>query len=514
MNLIYEPWIPVRRADGGPPQRIAPWQLTEDIQDNPILAVASPRPDFDGALTQFLIGLLQTTCTPDAITWLKWRTDPPTPEQLKQRFFSVAHAFELEGEKAFMQDFVPDELDKSFPISALLVGSPPEDSETDLFIKQGSVAQLCSYCVAAALFSIQTDSPEGGRGYRTGLRGGGPLTTLVLGATLWQTCWLNVLEKSAYQSGEDDFSKDDLLSRFPWLAPTRTSDGNPSTNTTPVDVHSDQQFWAMPRRIRLLRQEGNAERCDVCGEFNKHGFRHLKTRNYGINYLGFEHPLSPHYIKDGERLPVHPQPGGIGYRHWLGMVVSGDESIPARVVQQYRKHLREDGIIWAFGYDMKSNKARCWYDARMPIIALPVAYEDAFQDVVSRLVRGADKVAEELKKKFKSALFGDGSVRGNLSFIQADFWNETESGFYKYLHQLRDSLPTDPTAHAVLEGWLKTLRSAAFYIFDRYSQTGDFDAVEPRRIALARNNLGKALAGAPLREKILGLPKPVKRRFT
>ena len=68
MNLISENWIPVRRADGSL-QRIAPWQLTDGIGDNPIVAVASPRPDFDGALTQFLIGLLQTTCTPSEDQW-------------------------------------------------------------------------------------------------------------------------------------------------------------------------------------------------------------------------------------------------------------------------------------------------------------------------------------------------------------------------------------------------------------------------------------------------------------
>jgi hypothetical protein len=34
--------------------------------------------------------------------------------------------------------------------------------------------------------------------------------------------------------------------------------------------------------------------------------------------------------------------------------------------------------------------------------------------------------------------------------------------------------------------------------------------VNPRRIAKARNDLGKALAGAPLKEKILGLPRPPK----
>ncbi len=511
MNLINDPWIPVRRADGGPPARIAPWQLTGNWADNPILAVTSPRPDFDGALTQFLIGLLQTTCTPDIATWRKWRREPPNPAELKQHFSGVAPYFELEGEKAFMQDYSPTELDKVFPIAALLVGAPPEDSETDLFIKQGSVEQLCPHCAAAALFSIQTDSPEGGRGYRTGLRGGGPLTTLVLGETLWQTCWLNILEKTAYLADGNNLEEVEPALRFPWLGKTRTSEGKPPEGvTTPLDVHPDQQFWALPRRIRLVKTSDQSRHCDVCGERSAELFRQFKTKNHGVNYQGFEHPLSPHYLKDGQRLPVHPRPGGIGYRHWLGLVESSEDHIPARTVQQFRKRLRRDGMLWAFGYDMKSNKARCWYDARMPILMLPEELEIGFRDIVAKLVLAADKVADDLRSQIKAALFGDGSVRGDLSFVQADFWSETETAFYSHLRKLREALPSDPLAQTLLESWLKTLRQAAFKVFDRHSQTGDFDAVAPRRIALARNNLGKALAGAPLREKILGLPKPTK----
>lgn len=520
MNLISERWIPVRRADGSH-ERIAPWQLTDGVGgDNPIVAVASPRPDFDGALTQFLIGLLQTTCTPTEEQWWDWRKDaPPSPEVLKARFESVSHAFELEGEKAFMQDFTPGQLDKKFGIAALLIGSPPEDSETDLFIKQGSVEQLCPNCAATALFSLQTDSPEGGRGYRTGLRGGGPLTTLVLGNNLWETCWLNVLEKDRYLAGAAP-EKDAEHERFPWFAPTRTSETEPpvGVTTTPIDIHPDQQFWSVPRRIRLLAEECGTTVCDICGDVTPQVYRAFKTKNYGVNYDGFEHPLSPHYTKDGVRLPVHPQPGGIGYRHWLGLVESSIDNLqrPARVVDQFRTLMRTDGDLWAFGYDMKSNKARSWYDARMPVIVLPEGQEVAFRDLVGRLVNSANKVAlDYLKKSLKTALFGEGKVRGDLSFIQSDFWNATESAFYDHLRQLRATLPTDPLAIPVVESWWRILRVTAFAVFDRHSGTGDFDAVNPRRIAKARNDLGKALAGAPLKEQILGLPslpKPARKK--
>ena len=68
MNLIDDDWIPVKRADGSK-VLIAPWQIAET--ENPIVDIAAPRPDFQGALYQFLIGLLQTTFAPQDIDdWL------------------------------------------------------------------------------------------------------------------------------------------------------------------------------------------------------------------------------------------------------------------------------------------------------------------------------------------------------------------------------------------------------------------------------------------------------------
>ena len=69
MNLIEDPWIPARRRSGVA-GRIAPWELTEGFDTDPWVEVAAPRPDFDGALVQFLIGLLQTCLAPaDPHTW-------------------------------------------------------------------------------------------------------------------------------------------------------------------------------------------------------------------------------------------------------------------------------------------------------------------------------------------------------------------------------------------------------------------------------------------------------------
>lgn len=74
---------------------------------NPIVALDAPRPDFNGALAQFLIGLLQTVCAPaDEDLWEDWLWSPPTPEMLAQRFAPLAPCFQLDGDgPRFMQDF-------------------------------------------------------------------------------------------------------------------------------------------------------------------------------------------------------------------------------------------------------------------------------------------------------------------------------------------------------------------------------------------------------------------------
>lgn len=539
MNLISEPWIPVRRANGQQ-DVIAPCHITDHIgtENSPILAIASPRPDFDGALVQFLIGLLQTTCTPATEReWLKWRKAPPSPAILQACFDSVRFAFELEGEYAFMQDFTPSDLTKERPIAALLIESPGEESldkNADFFIKRGKITHLCPACSAMALLTMQINAPSGGRGYRTSLRGGGPLTTLVLGETLWQTCWNNVLQKSLF-IGDTEPEKNKEGDRYPWLTTTRTSEEKPPAGTpagvvtTPADVHPSHIFWAMPRRIRLVFETFNQNKsCSICSKTSTRVCLNFTTRTYGYNYKCFEHTLSPHYSKDngvskdnGSQSmdqsiclqPVHPRSDGIGYRDWLGFIESskqeGDMRVPAKVVQQYNKSVNEDGRLWAFGYDMDNMKARCWYDAIMPIVIAPKGSEDIFQAWIEKIISSAREASKYTSIAIKDA-------KGSLSYVSTCFWKDTELAFYQHMRKLRDVLSQSFEGHTecldeeypeypVLESWLKTLRDSALNLFDQYTRVGDFDAVDPSKIANARNYLRIGLCSKKMRG-IVGLP--------
>ncbi len=145
MNLLTEAWLPVARASGRL-DRIAPHQITE--ADDPPQRLAAVRPDFNGGLMQFLIGLVQTTTAVDSNSaWERAFEAPPTPDQLQAQFATVASAFEFDGDGArFMQDrtLSGDEGEEK-PVSALLIEAPGAQSierNVDHFIKRGEVERI------------------------------------------------------------------------------------------------------------------------------------------------------------------------------------------------------------------------------------------------------------------------------------------------------------------------------------------------------------------------------------
>ncbi len=582
MNLINDAWIPVRRADGTT-EKIEPWRLTDHIDTgkSPIVAVASPRSDFDGAITQFLIGLLQTTCTPATeAAWWEWRESPPSLETLRNQMESVKTAFEFEGDgPRFMQDLVlgPADFEKKkknqkstegkeeedeeglIPISNLFIEAPgriTRKENRDHFVKRDFVENLCAHCAAAALFTLQTNSPGRGSGYRTGLRGGGPLTTLVLcednplePRSLWATCWLNVLDKAWHLSGKHGNSeKQRPEDRFPWLAPTRTSENKGVT--TPDDIHPDQQYWAMPQRIRLIASSTTQPtRCGLCGNDAKTIYRHYYAKKYGVNYKGdFKHPLSPYDLIDGHLRSVLTEPGGIGYRHWVGVIENDPSAVRQRadVVERLFTEVQADAQVWAFGYDIyNSNKVRGWTDAVLPVLHMRKEVRELFVPIVKNMTVTANRVCGMIllgvlranfmkpksKKKKKSKDGKDyldviwecpkpfrkfnrledrmdetvlNDQRAMMFSARTDFWGKSEGSFLDAIKDVRDLLSGGSNEISALERWLTILKQEALTVFDTYSQTGDFDAVDPRRVALARYELAKSLK--KLRD-LLGLPR-------
>ena len=250
-----------------------------------------------------------------------------------------------------------------------------------------------------------------------------------------------------------------------------------------------------------------------------------------MNYKGpWDHVLSPYYQTKEGWLPLHPQPGGFGYRHWLPWVLgSGDDKQkqrPARVVERHALSRRQSTVggqfqIWAFGFDMDNMKARCWYEARLPLYNLDdCAPSDLrrLEVVINRWLEGARFARYALSSAVKSAWFKL-DARGDFSLVDARFWAQTEEAFYRNLREVIDEVRGGAVQdhEALGERWLQTLSHVCRDLFDKeFVGSGLIDRQNPRRVADAHKLLLNTLNGSKLRQ-LLALPtldvdKPAKAR--
>ena len=500
LNLLNDVWLPVRRQKSGR-CAIRPAQLCELLDDDPVIAIDWPRPDFRVATMEFLIGLLATACPPETDdAWFGQWQSPPTPELLDAAFAPLAHAFVLDGDgPRFLQDH-EDLVSGAEPVGRLLIETPGESTEgknTDLLVHRGRVARLGRAAAAMALYTFQAWAPAGGAGNRTGLRGGGPLTTLVLppdAPSLWHVLWANVPLGAPPAEA-------DLPRVFPWLAPTVTSEG--ARTVTPLSSHRLQCWWGMPRRIRLDFAAAEAAVCDLTGAPDSVMVASWRQRPRGVNYAtwGRVHPLTPYTAKPGsEWLPVHPQPGGIGYRHWLGLVASSPDGLrlAAGCVAQWRSVRQHDvghktSRLLAAGYDMDKMKARSFVESEMPLPAAPDAAR--LDDLAARLVGAADIAARLLRQAIRNALFSAGATvkidAELLSAARERLWDASEQDFYATLERVADGAERD----AAMEAWKTLLHRLSLALFDELAPiTPDSFATAPR-ISSARRRLHFSMIG-------------------
>jgi len=507
MNLITDPWIPVVRQDGTL-DAIRPWQVVE--RQNPVMEIKAPRPDFQGALYQFLIGLLQTCFSPEGEdTWLEYWQEMPDEDQLQDVFARVQDAFELENSSgpAFMQDFLLPDGD-SKEIATLFIDAPGGNTikkNLDHFTKRNYLNCLCPSCTATALFTLQTNAPSGGSGHRVGLRGGGPLTTLLVlennKRNLWENLWLNILNN-------EELAPADLIdgSILPWLCKSRLSDKKQIT--VPGDVHDLQMYWGMPRRIRLGKNAGQGT-CDICGADSSVRYTDYRTKKHGTNYEGaWLHPLTPYRFDPQKKeapLSLKGQQGGLGYRHWLGLVMqdhgNGDRgAISVQFFQEERfVSLGKERTVslWCFGFDMDNMKARCWYDSHFPVLYLGIKQRENLIGWAGELIQVARSIVSMLRGAVKSAWFNrPKDAEGDMSMIDAEFWQGTESDFYHLLHKLAE-LPgeTRMAPPDIYQHWFKTMEKNVFQIFESVTLGSTPEGLDLKRIILARQTLKKNFYG-------------------
>ncbi len=482
MNLIRDPWIPVRdRHDER--RLIALWQTA----DSSLVAPDWPRADLNVACLELLIGSVAMADPPkDSEDWEDRRA--PDPERLRARLEAYAPAFNLTGAgPLFLQDLEPLEGEANSPDLLFIdsAGANTARNNADLMVRRDRYSALDPALAAMALYAFQAHAPSGGAGNRTSMRGGGPLVTLVdPGRGLWDMIWAN----TPYGSPAE-------MARLPWMRPTRISDKGQIT-TPADDVSKVEPFFGMPRRLRLVEQDGA-----IVGAIQ---------RPSGANYAQWRHPLTPYYrLKAGEELlPLHPRAGRFGYRNWLGVLAQAEKDPlreRAQMLDLWSERSKDAASeVVVGGWAMDNMKPRDFTLSRQPFVDLQ---PEALRRLIG-MIEAAEQAALALRAAL-AAVLSEGEARESE---REAFYVETERAFLEGFRDLKGGAAPQEVAGR----WLEVLRKEALRRFEAWALPAldQRPTDEIKRIVDARGFLlaafkGHGKYGGPLFEA-LGMERPAK----
>lgn len=536
MNLLTNTWIPVIRKDGTFDE-ISPLELLDDLPENPVVSLHTVRPDFDGALLQFLIGVYQVLLSPeDMDEWRDLLDSPPSRESLADKINLIAPAFVFdEGEFRFMQDKSVVET-KVKTISKLLI-----DINSSPFIKETTIQHMCPKCAAMALITLELNSPSGGSGHMTSLRGGGPLTTLVTlptnQTTLWKTIVLNLVSEDLYSDcGKVEPCSENIMKIFPWLASLPNSEHNEVL--VPKDMHPYHVFWNVPRRVWINFSNTEHGHCDLCGEDTDQLLSAYWSLRRGINYDSWSHPWTPYYVdksKSEDPLPILGKEDSLSYMNWVGVVLgSSDNSrIPAAVVRRTLPALYGDVDysnlkIHAFGYAMENAKSRFWQEGIIPTFLVSPNIQFIFRSQSEMIIKTALTILSQLTIQINAGIRPlPNKQKEEKSFsksywveTKSRFWSETEAAFYTALNNLPKAISddlangedTNRSVTAVKQTWLKDVRRITLDLFKErvlMPTSGEGNPAQAAKAELALR--GYLTEKNPKLCKVLGLPVPQKK---
>lgn len=511
-NLLTNPAFPVVTR-GGARRWLAFADLAVIDGDDAPIDFDWPSAVFNATASEFAIGVVTAAFQPaKASDWHKLWNAPPGPNAVRDAIEAFRHAFDLDGDgPRFCQEF--GGLDgEANPVEALLIDTPGANGQkknADLLTHRARYPALGLPAAAMALYAMQQFAPAGGAGNRTSMRGGGPLTTLVIpGAPddarppLWRTILANVVPHA-----ENEWDEDDLPKIFPWLAPTITSKNERQVHERDEDVHRLQAFFGMPRRVAL--RLGPAGVCAMTGDEGPLVAEWVQ-KPWGVNYGLWTHPLTPYRRqKEGsEPYSVKPKSNRFGYRDWVAVTVAEEKgalATPAPAValarsersEQLRGAGRAAARLQASGWAMNNMEAMVYLFAEQP---LHLARSEKDQDLVDKTARdfakAADIVAGALVGALRAALFSEGAKpatdKSLFEAARTAFYETTEDAFHATLDAVIEApSPDDSRAR----GWLKEMSAGAAHVFDIHAPVPVDEPERAGRIADALRNLRAMLAG-------------------
>lgn len=458
-NLISEKWIPVV-CESGVIKNIAPWEISDE--NDPPKHLAFKRADFNLAITQFLIGLIQSALPPrDENEWFELLKTPPSPEKLRDELVKFFNCFELYGSsKSFMQYMVTK---NDREIDAMILGNPGENTKKenkDFFIKRPNKKYcLCPSCVAAAIYTLQSMAPVGGKGLRQCVRGSSALTTMIEGKTLIDTCLLNIIPNSDTRGVPESI--------FPWMI------DNLADVITPNNRDKSMVYWITPRAIML--NEATTGVCSVC---NSEGIVFDSYKEIGMKseFRQWIHPLCPYEISPKEQKPIQTTDDIIHLNQWMSLLygTSPTKYVPFSAITKLREYDEDVGDV--LGYDdlnirisgYKNNKALTvgWFDFHQPaFISSNQNQSEAMLQILTEIAIISEIGFQAIDKSVRTMLGPEDPTKRNYAKtpkqIIINYWQSCNKEFNS-ISQRIPSCDYD----SIIQEWIVAVRRTTKKIYD------------------------------------------------
>ncbi|EPS2040798.1 type I-E CRISPR-associated protein Cse1/CasA [Citrobacter sp. TSA-1] len=293
MDLLNDKWISVRPLHGGSPQIITLQTLLCGSQS---WVLCLPRDDMELAALQLLICLVQVILPVQDYLVLRQRLSNPLSESLFTDAVSGWNeVFQLNHPDAPFMQTKGVAAKEATGMDKLLVGLT--GATNCAFVNEpGQGNALCGGCTAIALFNQANNAPGFGGGFKSGLRGGSPVTTLVQGNDLRTTVWLNVLTTQHLEIFLDsELPQND---RFVWQDPIKSGEKIPAAS---IGLFRGL-FW-QPAHIELCPTIAGGI-CSGCGQNAEQRYDGFLKEKFSFNVEEiWPHPHSPRLLQTRKGQP-------------------------------------------------------------------------------------------------------------------------------------------------------------------------------------------------------------------
>lgn len=474
MNLLTEQWIPVHQQN-----QFKQISLETLLTQQAEWSISLPRDDMELACLQLLVCLTQVLFPPkNRKELLNHFNTPLTSEQYQIAIANKIDWFELDHlTQPFMQIRGVKATDQT-DMAKLFAGLDSKSS--CCFVNEPNLATyLCPSCAAIGLFNQANNAPSFGGGFKSSLRGGAPITTLVLSERsndLRHTIWNNVLPEDSLTNIMPCYAKKKEQ------APVWVDIIKAGAKTSSADTGLLRGLFWQPAHIELIK--GERGQCSCCGVEDER-YSGFNKEKFVYDFIGtFPHPHAPRSfeLKKGEKTekfasftttaPAWTQLS----QFMIARLDDKQGQIPAAVVTQAKDlAMGEPFFLLVGGY--RNNQAAI-LERHHDLFNIAQGWQDHI-DIIEEIIKLGLAYKTQLRKKLYG--FYKATQIDLCNTAEAQFYKQTEALIHEHLKQLSDP-----------DSLHQELKEICRNIFNQLTEPYQENPAVIKALTIARRSLEKA----------------------